>query len=202
MAWDTERTRSLLLDAATIEFSAKGFAGARIDRIATAAGVNKERIYPYFGGKLGLFDAVLDRALDDFLSATPPTGHGADAIAEYAGALFDAYLAAPELPRLLAWEGLEFAGEAEAALARQSSCAAKVAQLAGAFPDLGAERAAEVLVSIVALVTSHWSLPQLPAMIQGRAPGAAERRATLIEQVRALAGSAPEETGHTRPDFS
>jgi AcrR family transcriptional regulator len=44
MAWDTERTKALLLAAATEEFSEKGLAGARVDRIAAAAGVNKERI--------------------------------------------------------------------------------------------------------------------------------------------------------------
>ena len=38
MAWDTERTKRLLLDAATTEFSEHGLAGARVDRIAAAAG--------------------------------------------------------------------------------------------------------------------------------------------------------------------
>ncbi|MEB4616110.1 TetR/AcrR family transcriptional regulator [Leucobacter sp. M11] len=197
MAWDTERTRTLLLDAATVEFSAHGFAGARIDRIATAAGVNKERIYPYFGGKLGLFDAVLDRALDDFLGAAPPPGTGAEALAAYAGALFDAYAASPALPRLLAWEGLELAGDAEATLERQSGCAAKVAQIADSFPGLNRERAAELLVAIVALVTSHWSLPQLPAMIQGRSATPGERRAAITTQVRALAEAEPEASPDT-----
>nr|ACX85442.1 putative transcriptional regulator [Arthrobacter sp. NyZ415] len=59
MAWNTERTKLLLLATATREFSEKGFAGARIDRIARNAGVNKERIYQYFGNKVGLFDAAL-----------------------------------------------------------------------------------------------------------------------------------------------
>ena len=44
MAWDTERTKQLLLDAATEEISSFGLAGARIDRIAASAGVHKERI--------------------------------------------------------------------------------------------------------------------------------------------------------------
>ena len=59
MAWDTERTKRLLLDAATAEFSEHGLAGARVDRIAASAGVNKERIYQYFGKKDDLFAAVL-----------------------------------------------------------------------------------------------------------------------------------------------
>ncbi|MGX9902297.1 TetR family transcriptional regulator [Arthrobacter sp. SA17] len=52
MAWDIERTKALLLQAATAEFSEKGLAGARIDRIAAAAGINKERIYQYFGKRM------------------------------------------------------------------------------------------------------------------------------------------------------
>ena len=33
--------------------------GATVDEIAAAAGVNKQRIYAYFGSKNGLFEAVL-----------------------------------------------------------------------------------------------------------------------------------------------
>ena len=51
MAWDVERTKRLLLDAATAEFSEHGLAGARVDRIAAAARVNKEPIYQYFRKK-------------------------------------------------------------------------------------------------------------------------------------------------------
>lgn len=50
-----ERTRRRILDAALGEFSANGFEGARVARIAAAAGVNKERIYAYFGSKELLF---------------------------------------------------------------------------------------------------------------------------------------------------
>lgn len=58
---DAERTRSALLDAAVVEFGAKGLAGARVGVIAARAGVNKQLISYYFGGKQGLYDAILDR---------------------------------------------------------------------------------------------------------------------------------------------
>ncbi|MCK4513833.1 MAG: TetR/AcrR family transcriptional regulator [Spirochaetaceae bacterium] len=51
-------TRRRIFDAAVQEFSQNGFAGARIERIAEAAGVNKQRIYAYFGDKEGLFVEV------------------------------------------------------------------------------------------------------------------------------------------------
>src|SRR4051812_19659679 len=107
MAWDTERTKRLLLDAGVAEFSAHGLAGARVDRIAAAAGVNKERIYEYFGNKEQFFGAVLTRELGLAIDAVPIRGTGIDAIADYAGRVVDYQCAHPELARLTFWEGLE-----------------------------------------------------------------------------------------------
>ncbi|MFE3585011.1 TetR family transcriptional regulator, partial [Streptomyces vinaceus] len=41
-------------------------------RIARAAGVNKERIYAYFGDKEGLFGAALESELLAVIHAVPP----------------------------------------------------------------------------------------------------------------------------------
>jgi TetR/AcrR family transcriptional regulator len=60
---DPERTRRALLDAALVEFAAKGRAGARVSEIAERAGVNKQLISYYFGGKQGLYDALVERWL-------------------------------------------------------------------------------------------------------------------------------------------
>jgi AcrR family transcriptional regulator len=57
---DPERTRGAILAAAGEEFSHKGYAGARVDAIAMRAGVNKRMLYHYFGGKDGLYVAVLE----------------------------------------------------------------------------------------------------------------------------------------------
>ncbi|HEU5018621.1 MAG TPA: TetR/AcrR family transcriptional regulator [Pseudolabrys sp.] len=59
---DAERTQLALLDAAEIEFAAKGLAGARVDVIAEEAGANKRMLYYYFGSKEDLYVAVLERA--------------------------------------------------------------------------------------------------------------------------------------------
>ena len=53
-----DRSRERLLAAAVEEFSAKGFAGARVEAIAQRAGLNKQLISHYFGGKDGLYRAV------------------------------------------------------------------------------------------------------------------------------------------------
>ena len=59
MPRDADRTRAAILAAAVAEFAANGFAGTRIDRIASRAGANKRMIYHHFGGKQAVFEAVL-----------------------------------------------------------------------------------------------------------------------------------------------
>jgi AcrR family transcriptional regulator len=56
-----ERTRAALLDAALVEFAAHGRAGARTSAIAARAGVNKQLISHHFGGKDGLYAALVAR---------------------------------------------------------------------------------------------------------------------------------------------
>jgi AcrR family transcriptional regulator len=68
---DPERTRARILDAAKAEFGAKGFAGARVSDIADRAGVNKQLISYYFGGKEGLYTELNNqwRQVSDQLSS-------------------------------------------------------------------------------------------------------------------------------------
>ncbi len=58
-ARDAAATQRRILEAALTEFSAHGHGGARIDRIAGAAGVSKPMIYNYFGDKEELYKAAL-----------------------------------------------------------------------------------------------------------------------------------------------
>ncbi len=66
---DPDATRAKILAAAWHEFAQKGFAGARVDAIATRSGANKRMIYHYYGDKEGLFVAVLEAAYDRVRSA-------------------------------------------------------------------------------------------------------------------------------------
>ncbi|URM95556.1 TetR/AcrR family transcriptional regulator [Actinomadura madurae] len=60
--------------AALDEFSAKGYAGARVGDIAKRAGLNKQLITYYFGGKEGLYRAVEEQWLADEAELVPPEG--------------------------------------------------------------------------------------------------------------------------------
>ncbi len=59
----TER-RALVLDAAVAEFGDHGWHGARIDAIATRAGISHPYLLRLFASKRELFIAAMDRAFD------------------------------------------------------------------------------------------------------------------------------------------
>ncbi|HVN84492.1 MAG TPA: TetR family transcriptional regulator [Candidatus Binatia bacterium] len=59
-------TRATILAAAEQIFAKAGLAGARIDAIAAAAGVNKALLYYYFKSKGGLYEAVMDDHFQEF----------------------------------------------------------------------------------------------------------------------------------------
>src|SRR5689334_5951706 len=48
-----------ILAAAAVEFADRGYAGARVDRIARRARVNKAMLYYHFGSKQRLYRALL-----------------------------------------------------------------------------------------------------------------------------------------------
>jgi AcrR family transcriptional regulator len=60
-----ENTRERILRAAITEFSGKGYSGARVDVICKRSRANPRMIYHYFGGKDGLYVAVLECVLGE-----------------------------------------------------------------------------------------------------------------------------------------
>jgi AcrR family transcriptional regulator len=190
MAWDTERTKRALLAAAVEDFADHGLAGARIDRIAAAAGVNKERIYQYFGNKSALFDAVLLAELERLADAVPLQAASPADLVDYAGAVFDHYQRRPHLARLLHWEGLELGQVREMTQpSREQLYRDKVAVISQALPaGTGPHpHAGDVLLTIIALVTAWHVLPQLHHMILGaEAANVRQRRNALIATVQKL----------------
>jgi len=90
---------------ARAEFARGGFAAARVDRIATAAGVNKQLLYYYHGSKRGLFNAVLlDAAAELERALGPPAERAGDVLDRLRATLavqFDYLGRHPELVSLL-----------------------------------------------------------------------------------------------------
>jgi len=101
-----ERTRALILDAATAEFGAHGYAGARISAIAARAGVNVQLISYYFDGKEGLYQAI-SRQWQQRQAELAPAG---TPLPEQLHRFALEALRNPDGVRLLAWNGLEYPG--------------------------------------------------------------------------------------------
>ena len=114
---NADRSQSTILAAARDEFAEHGLGGARMDRIAERAGVNKRLIYYYFADKDRLFQAVLEQAYRHIrdeerrlnLLALKPT----DAVRRLVEFTWDYYLAHPEFLSLLNSENLQAARHLE-----------------------------------------------------------------------------------------
>jgi AcrR family transcriptional regulator len=185
MVRDAEATRQRLLDAAAEEFAARGIAGARVDRIAQAAGSNKAQIYHYFGSKEALFEAVFDRVVKATLRDTPidPTD-----LPEYAGRLFDRYQRHPEVQRLATWYRLERAHGNDPIEAIVASNTAKVNAIAEAQRAglLTTRFEPAVLLGLVLTLSGTWSsmTPEYTGLV--RRLSGAKRRQAIVDAVAAL----------------
>jgi TetR/AcrR family transcriptional regulator len=99
-----ELSRRAILQAALVEFAQEGLAGARMDAIAEAAGVNKALLYYYFRDKETLYGAILD----DFFSALVERiihvcnqpGSAGERFLTYVGTHFDVIAASPYYARI------------------------------------------------------------------------------------------------------
>ncbi|WP_026413704.1 TetR/AcrR family transcriptional regulator [Actinomadura oligospora] len=197
MSYDAAATRKRIFEAASAEFTERGLAGARIERIAVAAQANKQAIYLYFGNKEALFGAVIRGKMDEICHQGPLDPN---AVADTVGHLFDWYGEHPEFVRLLMWEALESCtaeatGEDERRGAYRDHAQALVAAgvAADAPDDASRVRAAQDwLFTLLGLVAWNYAVPQLRRMVLDESDdkaALARRRAAVVEAVRILAAS-------------
>ena len=102
---DADRSQNTILVAARDEFAEFGLGGARMDRIAERAALNKRLIYYYFADKETLFQAVLEQSYRDIRDAEQQLKlvelEPADAVRKLVRFTWDYYLAHPEFLTLL-----------------------------------------------------------------------------------------------------
>src|SRR4030095_14270536 len=99
-----------IVDVATREFAQKGYSGARVDAIANRTRTSKRMIYYYFGGKEGLYLAVLEEAYSGIrraeatldLEKLPPEAAPGTSV----GVTFDYFNKHPEFVRLVMNENI------------------------------------------------------------------------------------------------
>lgn len=115
---DSQNKQKKILKAAESVFAAKGLAGARVNEIASRAGVNKRMLYHYFGQKEDLYTAVLKANLEKIYSIQDVFSQNvfsspAGVIEQIKNAVrkYFYFLAAnPNFVRLIEWEILQDSG--------------------------------------------------------------------------------------------
>jgi TetR/AcrR family transcriptional regulator len=97
-------SRDRLLSAAAAEFAARGFDGAKVDRIAARARVNKAMLYYHFGSKAGVYRAILSDLFAHIASAVAASraqgGPPEDQLRRYIRTLAAETARLPHLPGL------------------------------------------------------------------------------------------------------
>jgi len=110
---DPDRTRAEIMAVATREFSDQGYAGARVDEIAAKTRTTKRMIYYYFGGKEGLYLAVLEEAYRHIRSLEQQLDvdhlEPVDALRQLAELTFDHHETHQDFVRLVAIENIHYA---------------------------------------------------------------------------------------------
>ena len=189
---DPERTRQAILSAATRELAAVGVAGARVDRIAARASVNKRMIYHYFGNKAGLCDAVFGTVLSPLEAAL--RADSVDALP----ALLDGLAVDESWRRIAAWEAFgseddDIDGAAERRAAWRGLVAlVEQAQIDDRIPaDLDP---GQLTLALLSAAVFPRLFPQYTRMITGLSPDSVEYQhirqrfqARLLAHLRRLA---------------
>ncbi|MDO5672080.1 MAG: TetR/AcrR family transcriptional regulator [Actinomycetaceae bacterium] len=186
-----QRTRESLLNAGRTEFARYGLAGARVDRIAAQANVNKQRIYANFGNKEGFFEAVVEDALGDLLDAVSPshTGTVEQKLGAYVKDVIEYHRKHPDLLRLLQWEALELRGDPSLTTTRAQHYREKV-QVFAQHLELDEVEAAHILFAAIGLAVWPQVMPQLASLIYAQSPktAIAQAQASAPLIAAALAG--------------
>ena len=102
-------SRGLIASAAKSEFAEYGYAGARVERIARRAGVNKQLVFYYFGSKAGLYEAVMEGAAGEAVQRVargPAPEHAVEQFRQTYAEMFDSLAQRPDLTRLIVLDAL------------------------------------------------------------------------------------------------
>jgi TetR/AcrR family transcriptional regulator len=188
VARDPKRTRERILAAALNEFSGWGLAGARVDRIARRARINKRMLYHYFGNKDDLFREIMRRKLEERAAwATAAPDDPGETLSHW----FRLACEDMDWVRLVEWEALSvrdgpILSEAERRRAFASGVAKlRRSQARGFLPRQLDPR--QLLLSMIGLTTFPLAFPQITRLVTGLSPRDAAFRKQRIQFLRAFA---------------
>lgn len=114
---NSRKTVEWIIENATKEFASHGLEGARIDRIAQAAGVTKRLVYHYFGSIQKLYVAALEQkseaAFAEILAVDFDSLPPIQALRSLLEIIFDQYRSSPDLIKLLIDQNMQECVQAE-----------------------------------------------------------------------------------------
>ncbi|MCE6994092.1 TetR/AcrR family transcriptional regulator [Saccharothrix sp. S26] len=178
---DPERTKARILEAATAEFAAKGYAAARVSAIADRAGVNKQLISYYFGGKEGLYRELSGRWRQQGGQLTEGP------LAEVVRGFVRSTREQRDWARLMVWQnvsGDDMPDEGDADFLRAQVEALRARQEAGEIPpDLDP---ACLLLALTAAASATLFMPRMAHRITGQDPDTDEFAEHYAEQLARL----------------
>ena len=182
---DPERTKARILEAATAEFGAKGFAAARVGDIADRAGVNKQLISYYFGGKEGLYNEINKRWQQTSAEMSQSERPLDAVVADFTMAT----LHNRDWARLMVWTNLDSGPEAPDEQADYSFMQGQVADLrrrqeAGEIPD--DLDPAYLMLALFAAAAAGVTLPRVARMICDEDPESAAFTERYADQLARL----------------
>jgi AcrR family transcriptional regulator len=181
---DPERTKARILEAAKAEFGAKGYVGARVSEIAANAGINKQLISYYFGGKEGLYTELTAATTRRNLALTDPERSLAETARDFLTATDR------DSARLFLWENLTEAeaeeepvpgADAGRGFLQQQLDYMRARQAAGDFPeDIDP---AHLLLIVISAAMAPWAFPRVAASVSGQDPASPEFAESFAEQL-------------------
>jgi AcrR family transcriptional regulator len=180
---DAERSRERLIAAALDEFSAHGYAGARVSAIARRAGLNQQLIAYYFGGKVGLYRTLEQRWLEQEATISDPGKPLPDVIADYAA------FADPRGSRLLLWTGLTDEAVGEGRTPADSPQPEDLSDLRRrqASGEIASDLDPALLeLMLMGAILAPIALPHVVRRVTGQDPDDPDFRTRYIEQLRRL----------------
>lgn len=177
-------TARRILEAAEQAFADQGLAGARTDKIARAAGVNKALLYYYFHSKDELYGAVLDSLfarqrgrIDAARGAAPlprPVSTHRQELIAFVNGYFDFVIEHPNFPRLVQREVMSHGKHFQRIMRRYWMTAHR--QLVRAIESGIAEGEfrpvdpAQTVLSMIAMTVFYFASAPVLRVVWGREP--------------------------------
>jgi TetR/AcrR family transcriptional regulator len=199
---DAAETRAAILEAALREFAEEGIAGARMEEIASVAGVNKALLHYYFHDKERLYSAALDHVFatlsQRMLEVLDRDLAPQEKIMAYAGAHFDFIAASPIYPRLVQREMMSAGRHGSPRMRRIAErylrpIFVRIMALMQEGLARGQFRRVDpghFVISLIAMNVFYFSSAPMMALVTRRNPltpqRVAERRAAVLDAVAAM----------------